>query len=98
MTNKVMDIVQPKDNWERGYAHLEYLRAGLLETLATKIDVVTILKPCDCTLDEMIPERTSFQTNITHICRKCLGGITRETNDAYNRDGGYSGFDEDGNE
>lgn len=40
---KTMDIIQPKDNWGRGYAHSEYLWAGLHNDLAQakKIEVKT---------------------------------------------------------
>ena len=94
MTNKVMDIKQPRGSWEENYAHVEYMRALINATFAKRIDVATILKPCDCSLDEMVPERTSFQTNITHLCRRCLGGITHDQNDAYNQAFGFSGYDD----
>lgn len=38
-TKKVFDIVQPKDEWERQYAKLEYLRVGLFMTLWNRIEV-----------------------------------------------------------
>jgi hypothetical protein len=95
---KTWDVTPATDKWSRQYARLEYLRIGIARPFSTIIDVATILKPCDCTLDEMIPERVSFQENVTHLCRKCLGGITAEMNDAYNRQNDYSGYDEDDNE
>lgn len=48
MTQKYFDIVVPKDNWERGYAHLAYLHEGLRQVFATKIPV-DIERACvDC--------------------------------------------------
>lgn len=38
---KIFDVVQPKDNWSRNYAHLEYLHTGLKQTFSTKINVHT---------------------------------------------------------
>lgn len=38
MTN-IWDIVQPKDDWQRGYAKLEYARIGLYAVYAKKIQV-----------------------------------------------------------
>jgi len=36
---KVWDVVAPRDEWERKYCHLEYLRIGLLRKLAKTIEV-----------------------------------------------------------
>ena len=37
--SKIFDIVQPRDNWERGYAHLAYLHTGLKQTFDQRIPV-----------------------------------------------------------
>lgn len=37
MRSKVWDIQQPRNKWERGFAHLEYLRVGLTMPIQTKI-------------------------------------------------------------
>lgn len=40
MTTKLIHDISPADtNWDKGYAHLAYLRAGLLRTLAKTIEV-----------------------------------------------------------
>lgn len=41
MIRKYMDIVQPIDNWERNFAHMEYLWMALHTdlTLAKRIEV-----------------------------------------------------------
>lgn len=39
MSNKIWDVVQPKDEWGRNYAHLEFLRIGIRRTFATIIHV-----------------------------------------------------------
>lgn len=36
---KIWDVVAPTDNWERHYAHMEYLRVGLLRTFSKRIEV-----------------------------------------------------------
>lgn len=36
---KVWDIVQPRDDWEQGYARLEYLRIGLVSLWGKKIRI-----------------------------------------------------------
>lgn len=36
---KVFDIVTPKDNWERGFAHLQWLFTELKSVGAKKIEV-----------------------------------------------------------
>lgn len=39
MKIKVFDIVQPKDDWERAYARMEFLRGGLYLIMAKRIEV-----------------------------------------------------------
>lgn len=36
---KIWDVVQPTDEWERGYAYIEYLHTGLKQTFSTRIEV-----------------------------------------------------------
>ena len=36
---KVMDVVRPRDNWERGYARLAYLHTELKQTFSKKVEV-----------------------------------------------------------
>ena len=43
MSTKVWDVVAPKDNWERNYAHMEYLRVGLLRTFSKRILVFHVM-------------------------------------------------------
>lgn len=35
----IWDVVQPKDEWERKYAHLEFVRHGLYLIRAKRIQV-----------------------------------------------------------
>lgn len=36
---KVMDIKQPRGSWEENYAHVEYMRTGINNTFAKKIQI-----------------------------------------------------------
>ena len=94
MKDKVMDVVKPVDSWERSYAKLEYLRAGINETFATKIDVMQHIKLCSCDLTEMWPLSAYPAQDFPYTCKRCLGGITREQNNNHNRISGFSGWDD----
>jgi len=42
----IHDIQPTKNTWDRGYAHLEYLRGGLARTFSTRIPVWTQCMRC----------------------------------------------------
>jgi hypothetical protein len=98
MKGKIMDVVQPIDTWQRGYAHLEYLRADLMSTFATKIDVMQHIKLCNCSLDVMWPISAYPAKDFPYTCKRCLGGITKHQNDLLNQDLGGHGWDDDGDD
>jgi hypothetical protein len=41
MNTKVWDIIQPTNDWERGYAKLAYEYEGLRQVFAKRIDITT---------------------------------------------------------
>lgn len=49
---------------------------------------------CECEIEDMSPERISFEKEFTHRCLNCQGGVTYQMNDSYNHFYGYSGYDE----
>lgn len=85
-SNKVFDITQPKDNWERGFAKMNYEWTGLRQVFNTKIPVQFFDDSCIISLD--LPNDNHDECDDLPLTERCVDCIA----DFYD---GKAQFDED---
>lgn len=63
--------------------------------MTKEILTIGILKnACNCSAAEIAPKYFGENSNYTHICENCLGGISAEKHNMYCQDNEISGYDE----